>query len=797
MTSYGLRFAAKLRRNFRQAKMEPQQPQQQQQRSMEDEYLTIYDHGSEVTPDELEEIHKETSRYLALGQRLKDQQAKALPFMRSREIKNHRGCVGGFNMDDPGTGKTMLFTTLIAMDACTLSQQSEWWRTATLVVVPSLEVAQVWHNEMETRIDKGYQLPVFIYHGQSRHSRLSRFVENLASFRPSVVLTTYGTLGSEYVRVTKGVSPTQLTPDFLANASFLFRKFRRIVLDEAHRSRNANTRTAKAVLVMQADVKWAISGSPIFNSLDDIMTLLRFLGVRPYCDGNAEFKAEITSIARKDRTEALRRLHAILKPITIRRNSDALGLPPMDYKEVTLDATILEKAFYQALKSYCGARVEDMLKMIEQKRAEMASSGRSVGSGKTGAPLGILTLITYMREAACHPGLVINSMKRLEDIRGESNALVAGSLTKDQMVAIIERLKNLSTAEGREDDCCICMDDVADQVAVPCMHACCHQCWQRMQRHAHTRCPMCRQPYDSIEKIDQLRKKMEVKLGIVPPTTTSDDQTWNTSSKLEYLISKIQKYIGTEKIAVVSQWVRVLDLVNDTLCERGIVTNVDETVIRMQGDVRQTQRIQNIKRFQTDPNARLCLLSLRSSSEGITLTAATRVYVVDPWWNPASDYQAIFRFHRIGQNRQVRVRAIYIKDTVEDQMRIIRAAKGSIACATMGDGTPPEEIDWCKEAKLIFNLDDGGDATKKRTPPPTCALPGYVGTSVKRGFDSSYRNRVAQESMDLENEKNRKRKAPATRGGGAKRKKLEDERRQKVELSQKALLEIMGDLLPD
>ena len=92
---------------------------------------------------------------------------------------------------------------------------------------------------------------------------------------------------------------------------------------------------------------------------------------------------------------------------------------------------------------------------------------------------------------------------------------------------------------------------------------------------------------------------------------------------------------------------------------------------------------ERVKRFQTDDNCKLFLISLKAGGLGLNLTAAEYVFLLDPWWNPAVEAQAIDRAHRIGQSRQVFAYRLIAKDTVEEKVVQLQATKRELADAIL------------------------------------------------------------------------------------------------------------------
>ena len=98
-------------------------------------------------------------------------------------------------------------------------------------------------------------------------------------------------------------------------------------------------------------------------------------------------------------------------------------------------------------------------------------------------------------------------------------------------------------------------------------------------------------------------------------------------------------------------------------------------------DGRTRRRQERVDRFQTDPDCRLFLISLKAGGVGLNLTAADYVFILDPWWNPASEAQAIDRAHRIGQTQHVFAYRLIAPDTVEDKIVELQKRKRALADA--------------------------------------------------------------------------------------------------------------------
>ncbi|HEY1023029.1 MAG TPA: DEAD/DEAH box helicase, partial [Flavisolibacter sp.] len=139
------------------------------------------------------------------------------------------------------------------------------------------------------------------------------------------------------------------------------------------------------------------------------------------------------------------------------------------------------------------------------------------------------------------------------------------------------------------------------------------------------------------------------------------------SAKLEALMEQVDSKSGQHKLLVFSQFVSMLDLVRDELEKSGI------GFVMLTGATRNREEV--VERFQNDPAVRVFLLSLKAGGTGLNLTAASYVYLLDPWWNPAVEAQAIDRAYRIGQHKNVQAIRLICPGTVEEKMMLLQQSK--------------------------------------------------------------------------------------------------------------------------
>ncbi len=147
------------------------------------------------------------------------------------------------------------------------------------------------------------------------------------------------------------------------------------------------------------------------------------------------------------------------------------------------------------------------------------------------------------------------------------------------------------------------------------------------------------------------------------------DQTYEgESGKLKEVLRMTKNIVGKgHKVLIFSQFVKHLDIIRKCLDEREIVYTY------LDGNTKNRQ--EQVERFQTDESIQVFLISLKAGGVGLNLTAADYVFILDPWWNPAVEAQAIDRAHRIGQQNTVFTYKFITKDTVEEKILALQNRK--------------------------------------------------------------------------------------------------------------------------
>ena len=185
-------------------------------------------------------------------------------------------------------------------------------------------------------------------------------------------------------------------------------------------------------------------------------------------------------------------------------------------------------------------------------------------------------------------------------------------------------------------------------------------------------------PFPSDKTMMVLEALLRLRQAACHPGLIDPELADHASAKMDVLLNRIQDLIEEgHKALVFSQFTSMLHLVRKQLDARGIVYEY------LDGKTR--NRAEPIERFQTDPHCPLFLISLKAGGLGLNLTAAGYVFILDPWWNPAVESQAIDRAHRIGQTRHVFAYRLICQDTVEQRIAELQKRKRKLADAIIGD----------------------------------------------------------------------------------------------------------------
>ncbi|KAG5416992.1 RAD5 [Candida metapsilosis] len=603
---------------------------------------------------------------------------------------------GGILADEMGLGKTIATLALINSVPYDSSpvEENRYASKTTLIVVPMSLLTQ-WKEEFEKANNNDKHI-CRLYYGDETENDLSLSLCNLRqnSKIPIVVITTYGTILNEYTRISKHRNARGELP----RLGLYSVKFFRIILDEGHNIRNRNTKTAKSVYELQSNRKWVLTGTPIVNRLDDLYSLAKFLELDPW-NNFSYWKTFVTlPFEQKKISQTLDVIKSILEPIFLRRtkNQKKNGKPLVELpeKEVVIEEIKFndqEAKLYNWFKS-----------RAFESFAEGVKSGQLMRQYTQ-----ILTHILRLRQVCCHMDLIGGAHEMDDDVIDlevdeemktflKSIKDQSGKFTNDTEVKQI--IYKLYDCVNPENECSICTTSpipTNELTITPCGHTFCFSCiLEHLDFQSELKreklCPNCREPISKY-KLFRGRRQKTTSNEIRFHTQNRDHQQDydfqiylhdpnRSSSKIQALIKHLKSIQISEpnsKVIVFSQFSSYLDIMEVELK----LTSDDFMVYKFDGRLNMNDRGKLLNSFNaplTNGKIAILLLSLKAGGVGLNLTTASKAFMMDPWWSPSIEDQAIDRIHRIGQNETVKVVRFIMENSIETKMLKIQERKKQI-----------------------------------------------------------------------------------------------------------------------
>ncbi|SPO05936.1 related to helicase-like transcription factor protein [Cephalotrichum gorgonifer] len=569
---------------------------------------------------------------------------------------------------------------------------------ATLLVCP-LSTITNWEEQLKQHIKPG-TLNYHIYHGSNR----IKDVRKLADF--DLVLTTYGSVSSELSARSKRKSG----PFPLEELGWF-----RIVLDEAHMIREQATLQFKAICRLQADRRWAVTGTPVQNRLDDLAALLAFIRLKPF-DDKSKFVRYIVEPFKCCDPEIVPKLRILVDTITLRRLKDKIDLPPRSDQVVKLQFSPEERHIYDLFSK----NAQDRVKVLA------ASGGGKALGGQT--YIHILRSILRLRLICAHGKDLLND-EDLEALQGMT-ADTAIDLDdedddEDKNVPLPERkaYEMFELMQETNNDSCIqCQtklgandgDNIESEGQEdllghmnPCFHVMCTACSKNFRDQSAAMmqpgssagpCPACgafvplflvelRRSRANVEHQGAAAARDKKMAAGSTKKVLSVDKYTGPSTKARALVEDLLKSKAESELlepgeppiksVVFSAWTSHLDLIQMALDSVGIA------YARLDGSMSRPARTAAMDKFREDNAVHVILVSIMAGGLGLNLTAGSNVYVMEPQYNPAAEAQAIDRVHRLGQRRPVKAVRYIMQDSFEEKMLELQDKKVKLANLSM------------------------------------------------------------------------------------------------------------------
>lgn len=581
-----------------------------------------------------------------------------------------------------GLGKTIQSLALILTnprpsssndtgDKKTLAKNVE---RCTLVVAP-LALIKQWEAEIKNRVSNSHRLRVCVHHGGQR----TKNYQDLRKY--DVVVTTYQILVSEH-------GSSSEDPDGLQVGCFGLHWYR-VILDEAHTVKNRNAKATKACYALRAEYRWCLTGTPMQNNLDEIQSLIKFLRIKPY-DDLSVWKNQITKPMNNGRGGvAIRRLQVYLKIFMKRRTKDVLkqegALNPGGKTERQENGfKITERKIENIAAEFSPEerKFYDKLEKRADKSLEQMMDGHKINYASA------LVLLLRLRQACNHPHLVGGSMAKDQDAltTGQGTLRKSNAVDKD-LDDVADILGGLSMEMKKCDVCQIELEkDEVVSGAIRCSE--CNEGLAVLNREKNFRAkqkqrkskpaaitrskkpqPQRKQnrrviPDDSEEDGDNEENSQGADEAPASEDYSDDDDEEQgekcsrssseelatedkvdseesttipliKSAKIRHLIAILRSECQKHKFIVFSQFTSMLDLIEPFLRKENFIFT------RYDGSMRNDLREASLERLRTHAKTRVLLCSLKCGSLGLNLTAASRVVILEPFWNPVSNYSRL------------------------------------------------------------------------------------------------------------------------------------------------------------
>ncbi|GAA5878832.1 hypothetical protein JCM1840_000729 [Sporobolomyces johnsonii] len=459
----------------------------------------------------------------------------AAAWMKEQEASKH---YGGILADEMGLGKTVEAIAMLL-----LNESSDLQEKSTLVVAP-LALLEQWKTEIEEKTEPGY-FSILIYHGPNRKKIKLKHLKKY-----DVVLTTYSTLVADFPDEEAALKKASMTArkeggdaedyfDIGEKGPLLQMEWYRIILDEAQNIRNRSTKTSRAVSHLDGLYRWALTGTPVTNSLADLYPLFRFLQLKPWYKWG-DYREHVITYEKREPDIAGRKAQAILRSCMLRRKKDSklydalalavsgdadpvftlrsdgkelITLPPKKVELHQIEFSLEEREIYDFIEKKAQTKFNKFLK-----------AGTVMKNYSH-----VLVMLLRLRQVCFHPALVADAQATLErkeqqkyELKDEVeraktnvSAEFVRKAKKMRLEAAVERCKAEKAGDdARADECSVCLEmmqaNEGGGVVTRCLHSFCRTCIEDIikrpvvddagddnitQCTADQRpCPFCRQP---------------------------------------------------------------------------------------------------------------------------------------------------------------------------------------------------------------------------------------------------------------------------------------------------------------
>ncbi|KAI1740462.1 SNF2 family N-terminal domain-containing protein [Xylaria scruposa] len=420
----------------------------------------------------------------------------------------------------------------------------------------------------------------------------------------------------------------------------------RVVLDEAHWIRNSSSRQFRAAASLYTRRRWCLTGTPIQNKLDDLTSIAHFLRLPPLSTKIA-FQKHILGPLSEGGPSFAKPLRGYLEAYCLRRSEKCVNLPPSRSKAVPLQFSSEERELY------------DRILDSTRRQIDLFVSKHDNGTCRK-----LFTAMLRMR-MLCNLGTFswVRASKGLLGRRHSNIGCERCSATDEDTLMLLE-------------DSSFCPD---------------------CQRPLDLSSPLPSPADDQTSIAKASRRDADMVLDKVTGDLTlqkSSSMRHGFSTKLNAVVQNVSLSGPGDKSIVFSYWTSTLDLLSQLLGQAQVAYRL------VDGRTSYTERSKALKAFKEDPEVLVLLMSIGTGAVGLNLTAANRVHVIEPQWNPSVEEQAIARALRMGQTREVTIFRYVVENTVERNIINLQQKKKRLAELTFDTEAPPD----IEDLRLVLDI---------------------------------------------------------------------------------------------
>jgi SWI/SNF-related matrix-associated actin-dependent regulator of chromatin subfamily A3 len=457
-------------------------------------------------------------------------------------------------------------------------------------------------------------------------------VNQLAQY--DIVITTYNSVAED--RKASKNRPHAATPQTLLSVHW-----HRVVLDEAHMIRSKSTANARAVRALEADHRWAVTGTPIQNRLTDFANLLAFLRVHPF-DNAKYFESEISQPWKVEMNESsLRRLQILAATLCLRRPKAVVELTASFPIQVPVVLQPEERESYEAVRAVTLDFIDHELNASGPRKAAYFSAFQRIND------------LRYV----CNHGTAPKRDKtklNIDPDKGISKGGLSFAQQLDQFLGAPALI------------CLVCGSDLGDSAGTDSLDVCYQERGPITQQQVCKGCVATSLQIESPSTDSELAIPGSDDAARSVPTRTA-------SSKVRALMTYIERTPRDDKCVVFSYWTASLDLIQSAFEGSGI------SYSRYDGSLSRNRRDAVLVDFAKDPSIKVILISITCGGQGLDVTIANHAILLEPQWNPMLEEQALSRVHRIGQVKPVYLVRLVVQESFEENIVSLQERKRTLA----------------------------------------------------------------------------------------------------------------------